>query len=515
MQPYGERPGVISRAATGVFPAVVIAALLLSPMLFAGFYGDDFVLWHYGLRLIEDPSTLLIGPSNFYRPANAWLFASNHLLFGTDPLGYHVVTLLMHLVAGALLGLLVSRFVASRWPVFAAATVWMCSPYVLEPVQYVNVAYNDLTVLLAWLGLAVIWPGPGRAWSPGRVAGAIGLALFSVFCKESWVILPGLVVAFELFVARAGWKRVIRSGILAAIPAVAYTLAYPWIFPGRESYYEFGTWVAAKPPHLWACFTMLTPLEPYRPSFGIAEFAGAVLMLACAFIGWKGRSRLVGLGFAFFICALPPILFIPFQPTRYTMVPLVGFVLVMAGVACELVRWSPARHMRLAVVGVAAVVALVFVAGVALLVGDFRDMERLRAEYDVLLEEIEAFAGQIPTGLPVVCLRLEDVDPLHRLHDEGSLGVAKLYYQRAHTPYGLADWAQLFTYARVGHGDEILVNLTPDQAPEGPYAVVAHLPGRFVRMEPRAASALAEMEAWALAGRHVHLVGPWQDDAGR
>ena len=112
MLPPEKSTGKISDASIGVIPALVIAALLLSPMLFAGFYGDDFLLWHEGRRLLEDPSKLLIGPSNFYRPANSWLFAAHHLAFGTDPVGYHVVTLLMHLTAGALLGLLVVAAIA-------------------------------------------------------------------------------------------------------------------------------------------------------------------------------------------------------------------------------------------------------------------------------------------------------------------------------------------------------------------------------------------------------------------
>ncbi len=505
-----QHPGGLPRAAIGVIPACVVAALLLSPTLFAGFYGDDYVLWHVGRQLIEDPSTFFVGPGNFYRPANSWLFASHHLLFGTQAWGYHLGTLLMHLTCGALLGLIVSRFVASPWAVFAASTVWMCSPYAFEPVQYVNVAYNDLTVLLVWLALAAAWPGPRQPWTPGRVAVAGGLAALSIFCKESWVILPGLVVAYELFVARAGFRRTATSGLLAAIPAGVYTLAYPWVFPGRESYYDFGAWALVKIPHLWACFTMLTELEPYRPSWGAAELLATVLLIGSAAIGWKRRSALIGLGLALFFCSVVPILFIPFIPTRYTAVPLVGFLLVVTGVARAVVLWVPARGRRVALAGVAAVGLLIFGTGVLWLLGDFQDMQRLREPYSALLDEAEAFADQVPTDRPVVCVRLETVDPLHRLHSEGSLGVPKLYYQRAVTPYGLADWAQLFTFVRERRGGEILDDLSPDQVPAGPHAVVAHVPGRFILLAPRAETPKAELMAWQQAGYPVRLIGPWQ-----
>jgi hypothetical protein len=44
MLPPDKNTGKISDASIGVIPALVIAALLLSPMSFAGFYGDDFLL---------------------------------------------------------------------------------------------------------------------------------------------------------------------------------------------------------------------------------------------------------------------------------------------------------------------------------------------------------------------------------------------------------------------------------------------------------------------------------------
>ena len=51
-----------------IVAACIAAALLLSPALFAGFYGDDFLLWHVGQQALDDPKMLLIGPGNFYRP---------------------------------------------------------------------------------------------------------------------------------------------------------------------------------------------------------------------------------------------------------------------------------------------------------------------------------------------------------------------------------------------------------------------------------------------------------------
>ncbi|HXV76923.1 MAG TPA: hypothetical protein VD788_11470, partial [Candidatus Polarisedimenticolaceae bacterium] len=371
-----------------------------------------------------------------------------------------------------------------------------------------------LTVLLAWLAIAAAWPGPTGSWSRGRLAAVVGIALCSVFCKESWVILPGLVVGFELFIARRRPRRALRTAALLAIPAAAYVVAYPWLFPGRGGYYEAGSWVLAKLPHYWAGFMMLTTVESTRAAFGIAELAALGAIAGCAMIGWRQRSHLVGLGFVFFLCAMAPVLFIPFNPTRYTTAPLVGFVLVMTGTVDALCRWSPVRRRRLALVAAAAGALALFGAGVLLLRGDLADMRRLRASHDELVDEIRAFAPRLPTDRPILCVRMDRVDPLGRLDREGALGLPKLYFKRTVTPYGLADWAQLFTYARAEYGGEIYADLpSPRSAGEG-YAIVAHFAGRFALIEPRADSLTAEMAELGRAGYASRLVGPWAPARG-
>ena len=56
MDPQPVKPSSRDLLLRGALPACLAAALLLAPALFAGFFGDDFILWHYGKRLIEEPS---------------------------------------------------------------------------------------------------------------------------------------------------------------------------------------------------------------------------------------------------------------------------------------------------------------------------------------------------------------------------------------------------------------------------------------------------------------------------
>jgi hypothetical protein len=488
--------------------ACALAAAVLSPVLGAGFFGDDYDLWHVGRELQSDPGIAFIGPLNFYRPANAWLFAAHDLVFGTWTVGYHLTTLLMHLGCGLLLGCVLLRFGVGRWGAAAGSAFWMLSPYAFEPVLFVNVSYNDLTVLLVWLGLACLWPGPGRRWTAGRLAAAAAMITFSVFCKESWVMVAGLAVLFDLCVRETGWRRAVRTGVVLTVPVVIYVALYVVIFSGRGEYYDLGSHVVTKIPHLWACFSLVGSLEPYQPGFGSLGALGLALMVGAAAVGLRARSRVVSLGFGWFFLSLLPILPVSWIPTRYTAVPLVGFVFVMAGVFRALGSWAPTHAQRAARVGIAAVAASTVCVNMIWIRGELTDMWRQTALYDRLLGEVAELAPHLDDGRPLVCVRAEQNNLHNLLNLQGYAGIEKFQFIRQPGPYGLASWPALLTFARAGRGDELYLDTTPNEAVASDFLVVAHVEGRFELLEPSAASLSDEVKRWRDAGFFVRAVAP-------
>jgi hypothetical protein len=486
--------------------ACALAGAALSPVLWAGFFGDDFDLWQVGREVLHDPSLAFIGPLNFYRPANAWLFAAHHVVFGTWTVGYHVTTLLMHLGCGLLLGRLLGRFGIGRWGAAAGAAFWMVSPYAFEPVLYVNVSYNDLTVLLVWLGLANLWPGPGGRWTAGRLGAAAGLVAFSVFCKESWVIVAGLAVLFDLCLTQAGVRRAVRTGALVALPVGVYLVLYALVFSSRGDYYDLGSHMFSKVPHLWACFSLLESLEPYQPGFGIGEFLGLALMIIAAFVAWSRRNRLIALGLGWFILTLTPVLAVSWIPTRYTAVPLVGFVLAMAGVLDEVAGFSSDSTRRLVRAGIASLVACGIAVELVWIRGELSDMRKLTAAYDRLLDEVGLVAQHLPTGSPLICVRLENQNLQNLIQAGGYSGIEKFQFVRRTSPYGLASWRALFSFARSGIGDEVYLDVDPLAAESREYSVIGHVEGGFRFLEPGAASYEEELAGWKQSGLPVHAI---------
>lgn len=121
---------VLSVCALGV--VLLTAFWIHSPSLSLGFVSDDFQWWQHARMALDDPH-LLLAAHGGYRPVNTWTLALDHLLFGTDPFGYHLTNILLHLATGMVLWMLLRRF-SIPWPTRAACVLlWLCSPYTLEP----------------------------------------------------------------------------------------------------------------------------------------------------------------------------------------------------------------------------------------------------------------------------------------------------------------------------------------------------------------------------------------------
>jgi hypothetical protein len=277
-----EQPVRNSRGWLWLLAALALAMAVHAPLLGLGFVGDDFEWWLAARTALEEPRRLVL-PFGGYRPANLWTIVLDQALYGTEPAGYHLTSILLHLAGGAGCGW---RCVASRAPAAAAvAALWMCSPYSLKPVISLCERFEPM-LLIAWLVMVLVWSRSGEPWRSGRLAAVALLAAFTALVKESWVVLPGFVLCFELVLRRAPWGRALRSAAVAAIGVAAYVGAYLLDPPIAGSYYA-STRPAAKLPHSWRILglTRSTLVHPV----GWAEAAATLTLVALA-CGWRRRG---------------------------------------------------------------------------------------------------------------------------------------------------------------------------------------------------------------------------------
>jgi hypothetical protein len=501
--------GVVGGGKSGLVLALtlILAAAVLSPALTFGFFGDDFDLWLAGKELQRNVSLLLIGPSNFYRPANTMLFAVHDLVFGPNPLGYHMTVMALHLLCGWFIWRILERHGLPPLARAAASFAWLTSPYTFEPLWAVNVAYNDLTVCAVWLGLVAHWPE--ERWSPGRGAALAGAVLFSVFCKESWVVVPGLVVILELTIRRASLRTAAVTGCIAAAPVAVYLAAYVAVFGDRfgGSYTSGGLEAWLKVPHAWGAFWGLTRLVPMDFPFGVGEAAGVLVLVACVALA-VGRTRdpLMTLGLTLFGLPFLPILAAPWLPPRYTTVPFAGFVLAFVALAAWLIRSTRFRSVTIA--SVTLVVALLVGRQLVLLRGDVHDISRLDEAHRQLVAEAEEGVSRLSDADLMLCLRLDPSSPMGMLAATEHRGHRKVYFFRADAPHDLINWEALVTFAQARIGvDAVWARV--DEIPETPtdrWIVVAHRGGRIIQLHPQEDGPRLELEAWRERGVRTRTI---------
>jgi protein O-mannosyl-transferase len=171
-----------------------------------------------------------------YRPLTTFTYLVNYAVLGngSQPEGYHWVNLAMHAVNVALvyaLGVLILGETAAGW---ALAAVWGLHPLLTESVTNIvgradlMAAFGVLAGLLCHV-LGVSAAGRRKlAWLAG-VAAAQGIGLFS---KESAVVLPGVMLLYDLtWFDRASWRTRAPAYGALVLPIVAYFFLRAGVHP--------------------------------------------------------------------------------------------------------------------------------------------------------------------------------------------------------------------------------------------------------------------------------------------
>jgi hypothetical protein len=161
-----------------------------------------------------------------YRPVLLTFWAVQYAWFGTDPRGYHLVSLLLHLAVVGLTWALAMRLITDRRVALAAAALVALHPMHSEAVNYISaqasvlVAFVQLIALLA-LTHALTGRGPLRVVSYGGALVAAGLALG---VKETAVTFPFLFWLWDWFSSDGAGEA--RRRTWRVLPFVALVAGY-------------------------------------------------------------------------------------------------------------------------------------------------------------------------------------------------------------------------------------------------------------------------------------------------
>lgn len=155
------------------------------------------------------------------RPVVAVTIAANYWLDGTNSRGYHLINLLIHILAAACLWDLVRRVLVlprfgdrfahtAGWIALAAALVWLVHPLNTQAVTY---TIQRCESLMGLFFLATLWcflrgatsERPAGWYALATVCSALGAG-----SKEVMIALPPVLVLFDRAFLAGSWRGVLR-----------------------------------------------------------------------------------------------------------------------------------------------------------------------------------------------------------------------------------------------------------------------------------------------------------------
>ncbi len=357
--------------------AVIVLAGL---WIYSPTYHGDW-LWDDDVLLTANPTVqsgtlagllkLWLNPDGIdYFPLSYSLLWLQAQFFGPQSTGYHVTTILLHIVSGLLLwALLAEMKVPGAW---TAALVFTIHPVCVESVAWVSETKNTLSLAL-FLASCIFWvrqddrqPGPTRE---RLYLIALAFFLLAMFAKTSVVAMPVLTLLY------AWWKRggatmqdAVRAAPMFLVSLVLgiVTIQYQH---GRAIGLEelpvggIASRIAiAGMAILFYLATIVWPVNllPIYPRWDVEppqawQFLPGLVIGGAAWWLWTNRreiwARHAILAFGFFLLMIAPVLgFVDISYMRITWVadhflylPMIGpLVLIVAGVT----TWLETRADR-------------------------------------------------------------------------------------------------------------------------------------------------------------------------
>lgn len=360
---------------------LVIASYL--PVLEAEFVWDDVIF--VDEPVVHDWSGLWniwFSPADIRKEGHYWpvvytSFWLEHKLWGLNPLGYHVVNLLLHIANVLLIWRLLRRLaVPGAWII---AAVFAVHPLHVESVAWV-IERKDLLSALFYLTAALAWIRYMEAPKPSRYLLAMGLFTAGLLSKSIVVTLPVALLIWHW------WKsgRVTRNDLIRLAPLFALALFITALdlsfYTSREPLslgYSLADRILIASRALWfyvakllwpTGLAVIYPLWEIRPG-DLVSWVYALAAAALPVLLWFGRDRLGRgplAGVLFFGVTLSPVLgFVDYGYMQFSLVADrfqylagLGVLAVLVGAATLAVRRLPSA-LRTGAGGVLVVILAV------------------------------------------------------------------------------------------------------------------------------------------------------------
>jgi tetratricopeptide (TPR) repeat protein len=218
INPVNTEMPPIGASQRGRVSAILSVLALIIFIAFLPCLDNGFVNWDDDVYFLENPlvkhlswdsvRTLFFSYDRFvYTPVTFLFFAVQHHFFGVDPLGYHTVSLILHICNAWLIFWLFFLIRRDLWVAFGVALLFGIHPLRVESVAWVT-EQKDLLYTFFILGAFISYIYHRRF--SGRFLYYASLVLFfvSLAVKPMMMLFPFLLVCWELIYNRQERKDI-------------------------------------------------------------------------------------------------------------------------------------------------------------------------------------------------------------------------------------------------------------------------------------------------------------------
>ena len=373
--------------AAPLLAASVAFALFASTLSFQFLNWDDdrYVLQNPWIRSwsLENLIHILTKPyfANFL-PLHLLSYSLDYSLWGLNPFGYHLQSVLLHALNAALVWRVVRRMFGGRALPLLAALFFATNPAHVEAVAWISIRKDLLSTMFALGSLELYLRGRGTGKAiPIAYIGSILCFTLALLAKVTAVTLPAFFLLLDCYRGKEISVRSLeRRDLTNKIP---FILVGSWLaMLNRSAQAQAGailhqeplTQAMVKGHAAWNYLGLLLgflsgnpdrdlPALTRNPATILLSIAGLALLPAAAWLAYRAKDRALFLGSSWIFITLLPALGFPlvtYMADRYLYLPSVGFCWMLGAVILRLASRVGDARSRQVTLGTLALAPMAF-----------------------------------------------------------------------------------------------------------------------------------------------------------
>ena len=402
-----RRPG---RRASGwnLAAPLIVAIAAIAPYIPALSY--QFLNWDDNVYVLGNPWIRAWSSENLahiftkpyyanFLPLHLVSYMVDYSLWGLNPYGYHLQSIVLHALNAVLAMLVVKRMLGSSAVAFLAALLFAVHPSHVEAVAWISIRKDLLSTMFALLTLYFYLRASSATpirW--GSYAASVVCFTLGLLSKVSIVTLPLFLLLIDRFKPEGEPRNPWIKDLASKIP---YALVGLWLVwwnslaqtKATATYArDVVSYAIVKGHAVWNYLGLLLGVLRGSPDYDVpvlgkdivtvfVSIAGLVFLPAAAWVAYRFRNRPAFLGIAWTFVALLPALAFPlvtYMADRYLYAPSLGFCwLVAAGIVTLSGRVPQPRWRTAALVGISLMLLVAFLARTLQSLPVWRDSESL------------------------------------------------------------------------------------------------------------------------------------------